>query len=76
MFITTKPVIYLVNLSEKDYIRRKNKWLIQIKEWVDQNDAGATIIPFSGVFENKIVEMEEPLRKSYMEEVQATRLVF
>ncbi|XP_049815267.1 obg-like ATPase 1 isoform X2 [Schistocerca nitens] len=25
MFITTKPVIYLVNLSEKDYIRKKNK---------------------------------------------------
>lgn len=75
MFITTKPVIYLVNLSEKDYIRKKNKWLIKIKEWVDKNDAGAIIIPFSGVFENKIIEMEEPERKKYMEEVQATRLV-
>jgi len=75
MFITTKPVIYLVNLSEKDYIRKKNKWLIKIKEWVDKNDPGAIIIPFSGVFENKIIEMEEPERKKYMEEVQATRLV-
>jgi obg-like ATPase 1 len=46
MFITTKPVIYLVNLSEKDYIRKKNKWLIKIKEWVDKNDPGAIIIPF------------------------------
>ncbi|XP_060869744.1 obg-like ATPase 1 [Metopolophium dirhodum] len=72
MFITTKPVIYLVNLSEKDYIRKKNKWLIKIKEWVDKNDPGAIIIPFSGVFENKIIEMEEPERKKYMEEVQAT----
>lgn len=72
MFITTKPVIYLVNLSEKDYIRKKNKWLIKIKEWVDKNDPGAVIIPFSGVFENKIIEMEEPERKKYMEEVQAT----
>lgn len=76
MFITTKPVIYLVNLSEKDYIRKKNKWLIKIKEFVDKNDPGAIIIPFSGVFENKIIEMEEPERKKYMEEVQATRLVF
>lgn len=75
MFITTKPVIYLVNLSEKDYIRKKNKWLIKIKEWVDKNDPGAIIIPFSGVFENKIIEMEEPERKKYMEEVQATRLI-
>jgi len=75
MFITTKPVIYLVNLSEKDYIRKKNKWLIKIKEFVDKNDPGAIIIPFSGVFENKIIEMEEPERKKYLEEVQATRLV-
>lgn len=75
MFITTKPVIYLVNLSEKDYIRKKNKWLIKIKEFVDKNDPGAIIIPFSGVFENKIIEMEEPERKKYMEEVQATRFV-
>jgi obg-like ATPase 1 len=26
LFITSKPVIYLVNLSEKDYIKKKNKW--------------------------------------------------
>lgn len=77
MFITTKPVIYLVNLSEKDYIRKKNKWLIQIKEYVDKNDPGAIIIPFSGAFENKIIEMEEPLRKKYLEEtVMTTRLIF
>jgi len=76
MFITTKPVIYLINLSEKDYIRKKNKWLIKIKEWVDKNDPGAIIIPFSGVFENKIIEMEEPEQKKYLEEVQATRSVF
>lgn len=76
MFITTKPVIYLVNLAEKDYIRKKNKWLIKIKEFVDKNDPGAIIIPFSGVFENKIIEMEEPERKKYLEDVQATRLVY
>ena len=26
LFLTAKPVIYLVNLSEKDYARKKNKW--------------------------------------------------
>ena len=30
LFLTSKPVIYLVNLSTKDYIRRKNKWLVDI----------------------------------------------
>ncbi|KAK6624988.1 Obg-like ATPase [Polyplax serrata] len=73
MFLTTKPVIYLVNLSEKDYIRKKNKWLIKIKEWVDKNDAGATIIPFSGVFEHKLSDMPEDERSAYAKEVNATR---
>ncbi|XP_042202241.1 obg-like ATPase 1 [Callorhinchus milii] len=26
LLLTSKPMVYLVNLSEKDYIRKKNKW--------------------------------------------------
>ena len=26
LLLTAKPVIYLLNLSEKDYVRKKNKW--------------------------------------------------
>ncbi|KAB0347676.1 hypothetical protein FD754_012533 [Muntiacus muntjak] len=29
LFLTSKPVVCLVNLSEKDYIRKKNKWLLE-----------------------------------------------
>ncbi|KAL1498116.1 hypothetical protein ABEB36_008969 [Hypothenemus hampei] len=74
LFLTSKPCIYLVNLSEKDYIKKKNKWLIKIKEWIDKNDPGALIIPFSGAFEQKLVEeYEDPvLRKKYLEDVGAT----
>lgn len=36
LFITAKPSVYLVNLSEKDFIRKKNKWLPKIKEYVDK----------------------------------------
>uniref|UniRef100_A0A1L8DSA7 Obg-like ATPase 1 n=1 Tax=Nyssomyia neivai TaxID=330878 RepID=A0A1L8DSA7_9DIPT len=69
LFLTSKPVVYLVNLSEKDFIRKKNKWLIKIKEWVDKNDPGASIIPFSGIFENKWAEFEtDPEREAYAEE--------
>ncbi|XP_011498533.1 PREDICTED: obg-like ATPase 1 [Ceratosolen solmsi marchali] len=68
MFLTSKPVIYLVNLSEKDYIRKKNKWLIKIKEWVNKNDPGAILIPFSGTFENKFIDMDEGERAKYIEE--------
>jgi len=68
LFITSKPVIYLVNMSEKDFLRKKNKWLPKLKEWIDANDPGAIMIPFSGAFEGNIAEMEEEARKSYLEE--------
>ncbi|CAB3372324.1 Hypothetical predicted protein [Cloeon dipterum] len=68
LFLTSKPVIYLINLSEKDYIRKKNKWLIKIKEWVDKNDPGAVIIPFSGIFESKIFDMDEATKEAYLKE--------
>ena len=28
--ITTKPVVYLVNISKKDILRKKNKWLPKV----------------------------------------------
>ncbi|KAJ9598550.1 hypothetical protein L9F63_010782, partial [Diploptera punctata] len=72
LFITSKPVIYLVNLAEKDYIKKKNKWLVKIKEWVDKNDPGAIIIPFSGMFENRLADMDDVEKKAYLEEVKAS----
>lgn len=72
LLISSKPMIYLVNLSEKDYIRRKNKWLVKIKEWIDANDPGAICIPFSGVFELKLAEMEPEERANYLKENNLT----
>merc|ERR1712088_1244677 len=71
LFITSKPMLYLVNLSEKDFMRKKNKWLPKIKEYVDKNDPGAMIIPFSGAFEQKLMDMEtDEERKTYIEETK------
>jgi len=28
LFLTSKPMIYLVNLSEEEFIKKKNKWLV------------------------------------------------
>ena len=39
-FITAKSVVYLVNLSEEDFIKKKNKWLKKVKEYIDQNVPG------------------------------------
>jgi obg-like ATPase 1 len=72
LLITAKPMIYLVNMSEKDYIRRKNKWLMKIKEWVDEHDPGSTIIPFSGILETKLIDMTDEERASYLKEQQTT----
>jgi len=69
LFITAKPMIYLANLSEKDYIRKKNKWLPKIKEYVDKHDPGATIIPISGACEQTLLEMDsDEDRKKFMDE--------
>jgi len=68
LFITTKPMLYLVNLSVKDFIRKKNKWLLKIKEWVDKNDAGAMLIPFSGAYELDIVGLDDAAKEAYIAE--------
>lgn len=47
--------------------------LIKIKEWVDKNDPGAILIPFSGAFENKVIDMDEAERAKYFEESKVTR---
>ncbi|KAK5644392.1 hypothetical protein RI129_005692 [Pyrocoelia pectoralis] len=76
LFLTSKPAMYLVNLSEKDYIKKKNKWLIKIKEWVDKNDPGATIIPFSGAYEQKLSEIEDPiLKQQFLEDNKASSVL-
>lgn len=56
--LTAKPSIYLINLSEKDFIRKKNKHLLKIKEWVDKYSPGDVIIPFSVSLEERLAGME------------------
>lgn len=68
--LTAKPMLYLVNLSEKDFIRKKNKWLAKIKAWIDENDPGAQLIPFSGSFESKAVNMDPEEFQKYCDEVK------
>uniref|UniRef100_A0A0N5CEJ3 Obg-like ATPase 1 n=1 Tax=Strongyloides papillosus TaxID=174720 RepID=A0A0N5CEJ3_STREA len=72
LFLTAKPIVYLVNLTENDYIRKKNKWLAKIKAFVDETDPGATIIPFSGAFELKNIEMNPDEREAWYKEIGAT----
>ncbi|KAF7025305.1 hypothetical protein CFC21_043457 [Triticum aestivum] len=72
--LTAKPVVYLVNMSEKDYLRKKNKFLPKIHAWVKEH-GGETIIPFSCAFEQKLVDMPEDEAAKYCTENQTTSLI-
>ncbi|KAF8918049.1 P-loop containing nucleoside triphosphate hydrolase protein [Mucidula mucida] len=66
--LTAKPVTYLVNLSERDYVRKKNKWLPKIKAWIDENNPGDPLIPFSVAFEERLSALSTPEEKKAEEE--------
>ncbi|KAJ3476137.1 hypothetical protein NLI96_g11371 [Meripilus lineatus] len=69
--LTAKPVTYLVNLSEKDFIRKKNKWLPKIKGWIDENNPGDPLIPFSVALEERLVNMEEEDKQEEQKKIGA-----
>jgi len=56
--LSAKPVVFLVNLSEKDYIRQKNKYLPKIAEWVKEHAPGDPILPISIAFESRLTQFE------------------
>jgi obg-like ATPase 1 len=55
--LTAKPVVYLVNLSEKDFIRKKNKYLPKLFEWVKEKSPNSPILPISAQFEERLTQM-------------------
>ena len=70
LLLTAKPVVYLLNMSESEYIKRKNKWLVKIKTWIDEHDNGASVIPFSAAFEAKVQDLQSAdEKKKFLEEV-------
>lgn len=74
--ITTKPVVYLINLSKKNYIKKKSKWLPKIAEWVNAH-GGGTVIPFSVEYEQELWELREneEAKKKHIEEHDGAKSV-
>lgn len=60
--LTAKPVVYLVNLSEKDYIRKKNKHLPAIAAWIKTRAAhdgtADPTIPVSVCLEERLTRLD------------------
>ena len=63
-------MVYLVNLSEKAYTKKKSKWLPKIFEWV-QAHGGEPIIPFSGAYEARLFDMPDDEKAKAVEEAGA-----
>lgn len=62
--LTAKTVVYLVNLSETDFIAKKNKWLPKIKAFIDSKGLGDPLIPFSGALECRLSAMSTAEEKT------------
>lgn len=56
--LTSKPVMFAINMNHKDYCRKKNKFLKAIFEWVQVNAKGSAMIPYCGSFEEELQDME------------------
>lgn len=67
LFFTAKPMVYVINLSEEDYIRKKNKFLGKIQKWIVAH-GGGKIIPFSCTLEEKLMQMTPEEKEKFCKE--------
>lgn len=56
--ITTKPQIYVINMSKNNFLRKGNKWLPKIQTWVNEH-GGGMIIPMSCEFEQELMDQPD-----------------
>mmetsp|Transcript_20454 Transcript_20454/g.44398 ORF Transcript_20454/g.44398 Transcript_20454/m.44398 type:complete len:428 (-) Transcript_20454:252-1535(-) len=68
--ITTKPQIYIVNMSKRNFLQKGNKWLPKIQTWVDEH-GGGQIIPMSCEFEQILMDCQDKeAEKAYIQECE------
>lgn len=56
--LSCKPVVYLLNMSEADFCRQRNKHLVKIKEHIVARNPNAPIIPYSASLEAHLLSLE------------------
>jgi GTP-binding protein YchF len=56
--ITTKPQVYVINMSKREFLRKTSKWLPKIKAWVEEH-GGGQIIPMSVEFEQELFAFKD-----------------
>lgn len=68
--LTAKPAVFLVNMTEKDYVRQKNKWLPKLKAWIDEQ-TGEAMIPFSADLEMALAKMTPAEQQEHLDSIKA-----
>lgn len=66
--LTSKPVVYLVNISKMNMEKSQNKWFADIKAWVAAESPGDPVIPFSATFEQDLLPMAPEEKAAYLAE--------
>ncbi|CAE8588189.1 unnamed protein product [Polarella glacialis] len=56
--LTSKPCMFAINMNKKDYVRKKNKFLKPIFDWVNANAPGSAMIPYCGSYEEELQDLE------------------
>lgn len=69
--ITTKPQIYVANMSKKAFLRKASKWLPKMKAWIDAH-GGGQMIPMSCEFEQEYFDLKDDkaAQKAYIDQCQ------
>lgn len=70
--ITTKPQIYVINMSKRNFLRKGNKWLPKINTWVNEH-GGGQIIPMSCEFEQDLMDLQDDkeAQKAFIQDCQS-----
>lgn len=78
LFMSAKPVVYLVNIGRDEYITKKNKWLPKIQAWIKDN-GGGPMLPYSAEFESEVLAMagspDKPARDAAAAELGAATMI-
>lgn len=70
--LSCKPVVYLLNMSEGDYSKKKNKFLTKIQEWITARNENAYIVPYSAKLEATLLELgTSEARDAYLSELSS-----
>lgn len=66
--LSSKPVVYLVNISKKDFLTQKNKHMKDIMTWCKSATPGAPVIPFSLTMEQELGAMDAAAAADFCKE--------